>query len=450
METTLFRPSYRGFLAFCRELGVELPVYQREIARACFAEAREVVACLAKGSGKTQLASLIALHHLVSVPDASISLGSASRQLAEVPFTYMKRFAEHPALAGLVVIRHMALRTERGGLLRVVSGQREGGAHAQTDSLMLCDELWCHPDDRLLTGFESGLVKRADSRLVVISTAPATSESPMGRLRQRAMAGEVSRDGVKIHTRSPSLTWLEWSLPENDDPDDLAAVARVNVAPWITRALLAEQKQRVAPIAWRQFHCNVSGAGAASWLPVGAWSACRSDYTVEDGEAVTLGIDIGGSRAASACVALTDDLRVAEVVVRQGNGSVLEIAEAVRQLAGRFSVRGVYFDPWRFKGEAMRLEAEGIGPMVEWPQSHQRLVPASERLHAAITEGRLRHRGDRHLDAHVAAAVAVPTGRGWRVSKANEADQVDAVFALMAALEGAEHRPAETRLVRWL
>jgi hypothetical protein len=30
------------------------------------------------------------------------------------------------------------------------------------------------------------------------------------------------------------------------------------------------------------------------------------------------------------------------------------------------------------------------------------------------------------------------------VSKANEADQVDAVIALMAALEGAEHQPAET------
>jgi hypothetical protein len=46
--------------------------------------------------------------------------------------------------------------------------------------------------------------------------------------------------------------------------------------------------------------------------------------------------------------------------------------------------------------------------------------------------------------------IAVPTGRDWRVSKADEADQVDGVIALMAALEGAERQPAETRLVGWL
>jgi hypothetical protein len=65
-------------------------------------------------------------------------------------------------------------------------------------------------------------------------------------------------------------------------------------------------------------------------------------------------------------------------------------------------------------------------------------------------QGRLRHPGHPDLDRHVAAAIAVPTGRGWRVSKANEADQVDAVIALMAALEGAERQPVETRLVGWL
>jgi hypothetical protein len=31
-----------------------------------------------------------------------------------------------------------------------------------------------------------------------------------------------------------------------------------------------------------------------------------------------------------------------------------------------------------------------------------------------------------------------------------DADQVDAVIALMAALEGAERQPVETRLVGWL
>jgi hypothetical protein len=44
--------------------------------------------------------------------------------------------------------------------------------------------------------------------------------------------------------------------------------------------------------------------------------------------------------------------------------------------------------------------------------------------------------------------MSLARGRRRSESKANEADQVDAVIALMAALEGAERQPAETRLVR--
>jgi hypothetical protein len=68
-------------------------------------------------------------------------------------------------------------------------------------------------------------------------------------------------------------------------------------------------------------------------------------------------------------------------------------------------------------GEALRLEAEGIGPLVEFPQSHSRMVPASERLASAVIERRVRNHGDPDLDRHVAMAVAKPSGRGWRLDK---------------------------------
>jgi hypothetical protein len=49
----------------------------------------------------------------------------------------------------------LALRTERGGLLRVVSGRGER-AHGQTDSLMRGDEVWCWTDESLLEAFLDG------------------------------------------------------------------------------------------------------------------------------------------------------------------------------------------------------------------------------------------------------------------------------------------------------
>ena len=88
--------------------------------------------------------------------------------------------------------------------------------------------------------------------------------------------------------------------------------------------------------------------------------------------------------------------------------------------------------------------------MVEFPQSHARMVPASERLHAAIAECRLQHPGHPALDRHVADAITRPTGRGWRLDKSARDAQIDAVVAFAMAVERAEHRPAPVRLLGWL
>ena len=445
-----FAPTVRGLYRFARELGVELQPFQRTICRAAFGPEREVAAILPRGNGKTSLAALIATHHLVSVPDASVSLGAASREQAAIAFRAMVELAEHPALEGRIAIRHLALRSEEGGLLRVVSGHGER-AHGQTDSLAIGDETWSWSDDKLLEAFQTGLVKRPDARLILISTPAGQLDSPLGRLRKRALSGQVERKGYMLDAVAPGLRWVEFGVPDGVRLS-ARAVKRANPAPWISAEALAEQRDRVTPQAWAQFHAGRWGVSEAAWLPPGAWGSCRELYAVEDGETVWCGVDVGGSRAASALVAVTADLRVAEVRTWQGNESVLEIPPAIRELGERFQIAEVAFDPWRFKSEAMRLEADGVGPMVEFPQSAARMTSASERLHSAIVERRLRHRGFPELDRHVAQAVArqVPGGRGWRLDKSNLTDQIDAVVALAMAVERAEVRPAPVRLVGWV
>ena len=76
--------------------------------------------------------------------------------------------------------------------------------------------------------------------------------------------------------------------------------------------------------------------------------------------------------------------------------------------------------------------------------------PASERLHAAIVEGRLSHPDDPVLNAHVRAAIARDTPRGWRIDKLKSRDKIDAVVALAMAVEAAENRPAPVELLGWV
>jgi phage terminase large subunit-like protein len=76
--------------------------------------------------------------------------------------------------------------------------------------------------------------------------------------------------------------------------------------------------------------------------------------------------------------------------------------------------------------------------------------PASERLHAAIVEGRLSHPDHPDLNSHVRQAIAEDTARGWRISKAKSRDNIDAVVALAMAVEAAENRPAPLVFHGWV
>jgi hypothetical protein len=102
--------------------------------------------------------------------------------------------------------------------------------------------------------------------------------------------------------------------------------------------------------------------------------------------------------------------------------------------------------------QALDLSKAGLR-MVEFPQHDSRLVPASERLSAAILERRLRHPGDPVLDRHVAAAVAKQTQRGARIAHAggrHASNRIDAVIALAMAVDRAENQPEPARLIGWL
>src|SRR5215204_6535852 len=95
------RPGYRGLVAFCAAIDETLLPHEQRIARAYFGESREVVAILPRGNLKTTLAAKIGLHHLLTVPNAGVTLGAASRDQARIAFERMKGFTLHPALDGL-------------------------------------------------------------------------------------------------------------------------------------------------------------------------------------------------------------------------------------------------------------------------------------------------------------------------------------------------------------
>ena len=107
-----------------------------------------------------------------------------------------------------------------------------------------------------------------------------------------------------------------------------------------------------------------------------------------------------------------------------------EVKDHVRALCRRFEVRAVGYDPAYLAWTAQELEAEGL-PLVEIPQTHARMAPASQGLYELIVQRRLRHDGDPALAAHIreAVAAAVPDG-GWRLAKGPARRPIDGAIAL--------------------
>ena len=313
------------------------------------------------------------------------------------------------------------------------------------------DEIWAWRGDELLEAMLTGLVKRPDARFLGISTAAARLDCALGRTRARAMAGTVIRDRAMIEATAPGLRWLEWSLPEGRSLDDFRAIKRCNPASYITIASLREQAQRVPPTAFAQFHACRWGVAEGSWLPAGVWTACAGDWAPPDAP-VVLFVDVGGSRASTALVGVTLDLQVAEVRILQGDEAVLQVVDEIIEVAQRRPVIELAHDPWRFRSEALRLSREHGLRVVEVPMSQSRLVAMSENLHGLVVSGRLTHPDHAGLNRQVANAVARQTPRGWRLDKAADSAQIDAVVALAGAVDRATQQSErqEPRLLGWL
>jgi phage terminase large subunit-like protein len=327
---------------------------------------------------------------------------------------------------------------------------RPSRAPHQAALLVLVDELHAHRDGELYEAMRTSMLKRSDSRMVTISTAGADVDGVLGRLRARALVQpDVKRSGAVTRAYGPNLGMLEWSVADDVDIDDLEAAKAANPASWVTVEGLAEQREAVQRSAYERFHLNRWTVGEHHWLPIGAWARC-ADPTVKifPAERIFVGVDVGGERSASAVAWVTEDLRV-DSEIFHGNEAVLACAAKVRELAEDFNVVEVIADPWRFQQSMLELAERGIR-VTEFPQSNARMGPASERLHAAIVEGRLTHPDDPALNGHVRQAIARDTPRGWRIDKAKSRDNVDGVVAMAMAVEAAETPVAAAAFHGWL
>ena len=209
----------RSFESFAASCGLDLEPFQGRIARALCSDVEEVVVLLPRGCGKTTLLAAYALWHLVETEDARVNFTAATREQASIAFEHAVRFAHRLGDDRLhATRRELHFRPQPGSrrftrFMRVRPG--EAAALQGLDStLAVVDELHTATDESAYVAMH-GSLKVAGAKLRIISTAAPSADSPLGRLRARALAlPGAKRRGAVVEAKGPDLHLLEWSCPE--------------------------------------------------------------------------------------------------------------------------------------------------------------------------------------------------------------------------------------------
>src|SRR5439155_24073618 len=104
----------------------------------------------------------------------------------------------------------------------------------------------------------------------------------------------------------------------------------------------------------------------------------------------------------------------------------------IRELARRYRVCEIAYDPTYFVRSAQLLEDERFA-LIEFLPGSQPMARAYQDFYQACIERTLAHDGDPVLAAHVAAAAADRTERGWKLRKLKASQPFDACVAAVLA-----------------
>lgn len=491
------------FAAFCRGVltdpnGRPLELYpeQREMLADYFDGVRETLILEPKKNGKTGLAAALALDHLLVTPFCECFVAAASRdQAARVLDAITGYVRRSPELSARLKIKQREVVHEGNrGFVRVLAADVDT-SDGLTPTLAIVDELHRHRSAELYSLLRDGLGPRG-GRMVTISTAGDSEDTPLGKLRARAyeLPGMV-REGARRYLRSGDFSFTEYALDEDADVHDLELVKTANPAPWITLEELGRRHDSPSMMewAWRRFACGQWVQGEFGAFQALEWAACAEPGLVvpEQARGPYIGVDLGFKYDTTAIVPVwvrgggwkaefrqmqpgdawgrgaagreewvrdeteqTAYVGKPTIIVPPGDGSSLSvdvIFAACRELAEQWPESTFVIDPLA-GGEhlAQRLDAElDDARIVTWSQANNPMSRASQGLAEMVASRRLKHPDDEGLNAHVLACGVRQVGEGWRLAKQpGSKAPIDAAIALAMALgaglaEGASDEPPQ-------
>jgi hypothetical protein len=323
------------------------------------------------------------------------------------------------------------IRFPSGAQLRPFPPTRDA-LHGEQSDLVIVDEAWTLDTDRgeaLMQAIGPTQATRPGAQVLIVSTAGTDSSTFLRGLVDRGRAGD------------PSVTYLEYSIPDDVDPLDVDELAGWHpaVGETIDRAFLDVQAGILAdlPGEYARAYGNRWTATAERVIAPALWARAIAVRPLPPGPPV-FAADVAADRSRTAIIACNDG--VLEVV--RSDPGVDWAVPAILELRRKHRPAAVVVDRYG-PSAALADQLEGAGVDL-FPTSAQTYAAACQSFLDGIGAAppRITYRMAPELDAAVDAAATRPAADGawvWsrRLATAPICELVAATWAAWADL----HRP---------
>jgi phage terminase large subunit-like protein len=422
---------------------------------------------MARKNGKSALAASMGLSALTLGGNGSeIYSCAADRDQARIVFGTAKRMVElDPELSSMFTLyRDVIEYKDKGSVYRALSAEAYTKEGLNPSPIVIFDEVHAQPNRELWDVMSLAGGARSDSLLLGITTAGVKTQAN----GQDSLAYSLYQYGQKLvkgELIDPSFFFAWWE-PKNPEADHRDKQLWIESNPGFADIVDAEDFEsavlRTPEAEFRTKRTNCFVSTATAWLPTGSWEALiDTERTPEPGEDVILAFDGAFSNDSTALIAwlLGGDkphLMVVGIWERPDDaeqGWHVPVAEVEQTIIdtfrnSNFQTKEIVFDPARWQRTFMVLDEQGM-PVVSYPNSAERMVPATQKFYEAVVNQSFTHDGDERMARHITNCVTKQSSRGVMVAKASSKRKVDAavaaIFGYDRATQPAEPKPPVAR-----
>jgi phage terminase large subunit-like protein len=353
---------------------------------------------------------------------------------------------------------------DKGSVYRALSAEAYTKEGLNPSPIVIFDEVHAQPNRELWDVMSLAGGARSDSLLLGITTAGVKTQAN----GQDSLAYSLYQYGQKLvkgELTDPSFFFAWWE-PKNPEADHRDKQLWIESNPGFADIVDAEDFEsavlRTPEAEFRTKRTNCFVSTATAWLPTGSWEALiDTERTPEPGEDVILAFDGAFSNDSTALIAwlLGGDkphLMVVGIWERPDDaeqGWHVPVAEVEQTIIdtfrnSNFQTKEIVFDPARWQRTFMVLDEQGM-PVVSYPNSAERMVPATQKFYEAVVNQSFTHDGDERMARHITNCVTKQSSRGVMVAKASSKRKVDAavaaIFGYDRATQPAEPKPPVAR-----